>query len=155
MKKAAIYFKYDRQHVLSNKLTEGSLKEYAESIPDAKLVTVYTDISGNKFSEAKQNFFNWMIEDIRARGIELLVVDDVSNLVSCENCWCPIEELRKMGIKVISLPTARILPNDHIIFMEPKQKKKSSITHQKMREEWYKDLKENHRCTFEALVNKK
>ena len=64
------------------------------------MVTVYTDISGSKFSEAKLDFFNWMIEDIRARGIELLVVDDVSNLVSHENGWCPIEKLRKMGIKV-------------------------------------------------------
>ena len=155
MKKAAIYFKYNRKCILSNGLTERSLKEYAESLPDVKVVTVYTDISGNKFSEAKQNYFHWMIEDIRARGIELLVVDDVSNLASHENCCCPIEELRKMGIKVISLPTARILPNDHIIFKEPKQKKKSSMTHQKMREEWYKDLKEHHRCTFEALVNKK
>ena len=159
MKKAAIYFKYDRQHVLSNELTERSLKEYAESLPDVKAVTVYTDISGSKFSESKQNYFNWMIEDIRARGIELLVVDDVSNLASRENCWCPIEKLRKFGIKVISLPTARILPNDHIIFMEPKQKKKRkevpSMTYQKMCEEWYKDLREHHRCTFEALANKK
>ena len=154
MKKAAIYFNYNRKCVLSNELTERSLKGYAESLPDAKVITVYTDISGNEFSKSKQNFFNWMIEDIRARGIELLVVDDVSNLVSRENCWCPIEKLRKMGIKVISLPTVRILPNDHIIFKELKQKKKSSMTHQKMREEWYKDLKENHRCTFEALVNK-
>jgi predicted Fe-Mo cluster-binding NifX family protein len=96
-----------------------------------------------------------MIEDIRARGIELLVVDNVSNLVSRENCCCPIEKLRKMGIKVISLPTARISAKDHIIFKEPKQKKKSSMTHQKMREEWYKDLREHHRCTFEALANKK
>jgi hypothetical protein len=96
-----------------------------------------------------------MIEDIRARGIELLVVDNVSNLVSHENCCCPIEELRKMGIKVISLPTARISAKDHIIFKEPKQKKTSSMTHQKMREEWYKDLREHHRCTFEALANKK
>ena len=159
MKKAAIYFKHNRKCVLSNELTERSLKDYAESFPDVEVVTVYTDISGNKFSEAKQNFFNWMIEDIRARGIELLVVDDVSNLVSRENCWYPIEKLRKIGIKVISLPTARILPNDHIIFKEPKQKKKhkevSSMTHQKMREEWYKDLREHHRCTFEALANKK
>lgn len=159
MKKAAIYFNYNRKCILSNELTERSLKDYAKSLPDAKLVTVYTDISGNKFSEAKHNFFNWMIEDIRARGIELLVVDNVSNLVSREKCWCPIEKLRKMGIKVISLPTARISANDHIIFMEPKQKKKckevSSMTYQKMREEWYKDLREHHRCTFEALVNKK
>ena len=155
MKKAAIYFKYDRQHVLSNELTEKSLKEYAESLPDVKAVTVYTDISGNKFSEAKLDFFNWMIEDIRARGIELLVVDDVPNLVSRENCWCPIEKLRKMGIKVISLPTARISANDYIIFKESKKKKKSSMIHQKMREEWYKDLREHHRCTFEALANKK
>ena len=159
MKKAAIYFKHNRKCVLSNELTERSLKDYAESFPDVEVVTVYTDISGNKFSEAKLNFFNWMIEDIRARGIELLVVDDVSNLVSRENCWYPIEKLRKIGIKVISLPTARILPNDHIIFKEPKQKKKhkevSSMTHQKMREEWYKDLREHHRCTFEALANKK
>ena len=155
MKKAAIYFKYNRKCILSNELTERSLKDYANNLPDVKAVTVYTDISGNKFSEAKQNFFNWMIEDIRARGIELLVVDDVSNLVSCENCCCTIEKLRKMGIKVISLPTARILPNDHIIFKEPKQKKKSFMTHQKMREEWYKDLREHHRCTFEALANKK
>ena len=159
MKKAAIYFKYDRQHVLSNELTEGSLKEYAKSLPDVKVIAVYTDISGNKFSKSKQNFFNWMIEDIRARGIELLVVDDVSNLASRENCCCPIEKLRKMGIKVISLPTARISANDHIIFMEPKQKKKrkevASMTYQKMRVEWYKDLREHHRCTFEALDNKK
>lgn len=155
MKKAAIYFKYDRQHVLSNELTEKSLKEYAESLPDVKAVTVYTDISGNKFSEAKQNYFNWMIEDIRARGIELLVVDDVSNLVSYENCWCPIEKLRELGIKVISLPTARISANDQIIFKESKKKKKLSMTHQKMREEWYKDLREHHRCIFEALANKK
>ena len=155
MKKAAIYFNYNRKCILSNELTERSLKEYAKSLPDIKVVTVYSDISGSKFSEAKQNFFNWMIEDIRARGIELLVVDDVSNLVSHENCWCPIEKLRKMGIKVISLPTAKILPNDHIIFKEPNQKKKSSMTYQKMREEWYKDLREHHRCTFEALANKK
>jgi hypothetical protein len=155
LKKAAIYFNYNRKCILSNELTERSLKDYANNLPDVKVVTVYTDISGNKFREAKLNFFNWMIEDIRARGIELLVVDDVSNLVSHENCCYPIEELRKMGIKVISLPTARILPNDHIIFMEPKQKKKPSITHQKMREEWYKDLREHHRCTFEALDNKK
>ena len=155
MKKAAIYFKYDRQHVLSNELTERSLKEYAKNLPDVKLVTVYTDISGDKFSEAKLDFFNWMIEDIRARGIELLVVDDVSNLVSRENCWCPIETLRKSGIKVISLPTARISAKDHIIFNESKKKKKSSMTYQKMREEWYKDLREHHRCTFEALANKK
>ena len=155
MKKAAIYFKYNRKCILSNELTERSLKDYANNLPDVKVVTVYTDISGNKFSEAKLNFFNWMIEDIRARGIELLVVDDVSNFVSRENCWCPIEKLRKMGIKVISLPTARISAKDHIIFKEPKQKKKPSITHQKMCEEWYKDLKEHHRCTFEALVNKK
>ena len=154
MKKAAIYFNYNRKCVLSNELTERSLKEYAKSLPDAKVVTVYTDISGNEFSEAKLDFFNWMIEDIRARGIELLVVDDVSNFVSRENCWCPIETLRKLGIKVISLPTARISAKDHIIFKEPKQKK-SSMTYQKMREEWYKDLKEHHRCTFEALVNKK
>ena len=155
MKKAAIYFKYDRQHVLSNEHTERRLKEYAKSLPDAKVVTVYTDISGNKFSEAKQNFFNWMIEDIRSRGIELLVVDNVSNLVSRENCWCPIEKLRKSGIKVISLPTARISTKDHIIFKEPKQKKKPSITHQKMREKWYKDLREHHKCLYDALVNKK
>ena len=155
MKKAAIYFNYNRKCILSNELTERSLKEYAESIPDVKVVTVYTDISGNKFSEPKQNFFNWMIEDIRARGIELLVVDDVSNLVSCENGWCPIETLRKLGIKVISLPSERILAKDHIIFKEPKQKKKSSMTHQKMREEWYKDLREHHKCLFEALANKK
>ena len=155
MKKAAIYFKYNRKCVLSNELTERSLKEYAESIPDAKVVAVYTDISGSKFSEAKQNFLDWMIEDIRARGIELLVVDDVSNFVSRENCWCPIEKLRKMGIKVISLSTARISAKDHIIFKEPKQKKKSSMTHQKMREEWYKDLRENHKCIYEALANKK
>ena len=159
MKKAAIYFKYNRKCILSNELTERSLKDYAKSLLDAKVVAVYTDINGNEFSEAKQNYFNWMIEDIRARGIELLVVDDVSNLVSRENCWYPIEKLRKIGIKVISLPTARILPNDHIIFKEPKQKKKhkevSSMTHQKMREEWYKDLREHHRCTFEALANKK
>lgn len=159
MKKAAIYFKHNRKCVLSNELTERSLKDYAESFPDVEVVTVYTDISRNTCSEAKLNFFNWMIEDIRARGIELLVVDDVSNLVSRENCWYPIEKLRKIGIKVISLPTARILPNDHIIFKEPKQKKKhkevSSMTHQKMREEWYKDLREHHRCTFEALANKK
>ena len=159
MKKAAIYFNYNRKCILSNELTERSLKEYAESIPDAKVVTVYTDISGSKFSEAKQNFFNWMIEDIRARGIELLVVDNVSNFVSLENCWCPIEKLRKMGIKVISLPTARIFDNDNIIFKESKKKKKhkevSSMTYQKMREEWYKDLREHHRCTLEALANKK
>jgi hypoxanthine phosphoribosyltransferase len=155
MKKAAIYFNYNRKYVLSNELTERSLKEYAERLPDAKVVAVYTDISGKKFSEAKLNFFNWMIEDIRARGIEILVVDDVSNLVSLENCWCPIEKLRKMGIKVISLPTARISAKDHIIFKEPKQKKKSSMTHQKMREEWYKDLREHHKCVFESLVNKK
>ena len=155
MKKAAIYFKYDRQHVLSNEPTEISLKEYAKSLPDVKVVTVYTDISGSKFSEAKQNFFNWMIEDIRARAIELLVVDDVSNLVSCENGWCPIETLRKLGIKVISLPSARILAKDHIIFKEPKQKKKTSMTQQKMREEWYKDLREHNKCVFEALANEK
>ena len=155
MKKVAIYFKYDRQHVLSNELTERSLKDYAKSLPDVKVVTVYTDINGNKFSEAKLNFFNWMIEDIRARGIELLVVDNVSNLVSRENCWCPSEKLRKLGIKVISLPTARISAKDHITFKESKKKKKSSMTYQKMREEWYKDLREHHRCTFEALANKK
>lgn len=154
MKKAAIYFNYNRKCVLSNELTERSLKEYAKSLPDAKVVTVYTDISGNEFSEAKLDFFNWMIEDIRARGIELLVVDDVSNFVSRENCWCPIETLRKLGIKVISLPTARISAKDHIIFKEPK-KKKSSMTHQKMREEWYKDLREHHKCLYEALANKK
>jgi hypothetical protein len=43
--------------------------------------------------------------------------------------------------------------------MEPKQKKKrkevSSMTYQKMREEWYKDLREHHKCVFEALANKK
>lgn len=159
MKKAAIYFKYDRQHVLSNELMERSLNEYANNLPDVNVVTVYTDISGNKFSEAKQDFFDWMIEDIRARGIELLVVDDVSNLVSCENCCCPIEKLRKMGIKVISLPAARISAKDHIIFKEPEQKKKrkevSSMTYQKMREEWYKDLKEHHKCLYDALANKK
>ena len=155
MKKAAIYFKYNRKCILSNELTERSLKDYANNLPDVKVVTVYTDISGNKFSEAKLNFFNWMIEDIRARGIELLVVDNISNLVSRENCWCPIEKLRKMGIKVISLPTARISAKDHIIFKEPKQKKKSSMTHQKMREEWYKDLREHHKCLCEALANKK
>lgn len=155
MKKAAIYFKYNRKCVLSNELTERSLKEYAKSLPDAKVVTVYTDISGNKFSEAKQNYFNWMIEDIRARGIEILVVDNVSNLMSCENCWCPIEKLRKLGIKVISLPTAKISANDHIIFKESKKKKKSSMTHQKMCEEWYKDLSNHHRCAIEALKNKK
>ena len=155
MKKAAIYFKYNRKCILSNELTERSLKYYAKNLPDSKLVTVYTDISGNKFSEAKQNFFNWMIEDIRARGIELLVVDAVSNLVSCENGWCPIETLRKLGIKVISLPSARIPAKDHIIFKEPKQKKKPSMTQQKMREEWYKDLREHHKCLFEALANKK
>lgn len=155
MKKAAIYFKYNRKCILSNELTERSLKDYANNLPDVKVVTVYTDISGNKFSEAKQNFFNWMIEDIRVRGIELLVVDNVSNLVSRENCCCPIEKLRKMGIKVISLPTARISAKDHITFKESKKKKKSSMTHQKMREEWYKDLRENHRCIFEALDNKK
>ena len=159
MKKAAIYFKYNRKHVLSNELTERSLKDYAKSLPDTRVVTVYTDISGNKFSEAKQNFFDWMIEDARARGIELLVVDDVSNLMPCENCWCPVEKLRKWGIEVISWPTARILDNDHIIFKEPKQKKKhkeiSSMTNQKMREEWYKDLIKHHRCAIEALNNKK
>ena len=155
MKKAAIYFNYNRKYILSNELTERSLKDYANNLPGVKAVTVYTDISGNKFSEAKQNFLNWMIEDIRARGIEFLVVDNVSNLVSRENCWCPIEKLRKLGIKVISLPSARILSKDHIIFKEPKQKKKSSMTYQKMCEEWYKDLKEHHRCTFESLVNKK
>lgn len=133
--------------------------EEVKSVPRNVIRNNDTDISRNTCSEAKLNFFNWMIEDIRARGIELLVVDDVSNLVSRENCWYPIEKLRKIGIKVISLPTARILPNDHIIFKEPKQKKKhkevSSMTHQKMREEWYKDLREHHRCTFEALANKK
>ena len=159
MKKAAIYFKYNRKCILSNELTERSLKDYANNLPDVKVVTVYTDISGNEFSKSKQNFFNWMIEDIRARGIELLVVDDVSNLASPENCWCPIERLRKSGIEVISLPTGRVLDNDHIIFKESKKKKKrkevSSMTYQKMREEWYKDLREHHRCTFEALANKK
>ena len=159
MKTAAIYFNYNRKCILSNELTERSLEDYAKSLPNAKVVTVYTDISGSKFSEAKQNFLDWMIEDIRARGIELLVVDDVSNFVSRENCWCPIEKLRKMGIKVISLPTARILAKDHVIFKESKQKKKhkevSSMTYQKMREEWYKDLREHHKCLYEALANKK
>ena len=139
MKKAAIYFKYDRKHILSNELTERSLKDYAKSLPDAKVVTVYTDISGNKFSEAKQNFFAWMIEDARARGIELLVVDDVSNLMSYENCWCPIENLRKSGIKVI----------------EPKRKKMHKNISSLMNEWMYEGLPKHNRCAIEALKNKK
>lgn len=159
MKKAAIYFKYNRKHILSNQLTERSLKDYVKSLPETKGATVYTDISGNNFSEEKQNFFTWMIEDARARGIELLVVDDMSNLMFCEKGWCPIETLRKSGIEVISLPAAGILKNDTVIFEKPKQKKMhkevSSMTNQKMREEWYKDLIKHHRCAIEALKNKK
>ena len=139
MKKAAIYFKYNRKCVLSNELTERSLKEYAESLPDVQVVTVYTDISGNKFNEAKQNFFAWMIEDARARSVELLVVDDVSNLMSCENCWCPIEKLRELEIKVI----------------EPKQRKKHKNISSLMHKWMYEDLDKHHKCTVEALKNKK
>ena len=139
MKKAAIYFKYNRKHVLSNELTERSLKGYAESLPDVEVVTVYTDISGNKFNEAKQNFYAWMIEDARTRGIELLVVDDVSNLMSCEIGWCPIEKLRESGIKVI----------------EPKQKKMHKNISCLMDEWMYEGVSKHHKCTIEALKNKK
>ncbi len=100
MKKAFIYVK--EKNNARDVAVVKDLVDYGLSLPDVKLGYIYVEGKSNKCIKARVEYVSGMITDAKDKGVDLLIINDISELMPREDCWRLIDMLKESGIAIIS-----------------------------------------------------